>query len=108
MSKIGKRIRAQRRSQKLSVKQIAHCAGVSRLSLHLIEVGLRMPTMTMIVAVADALSLAPGHLFNEAPTGIELSDLRYRDPDAFDLMSRAVAQAKVRARARVEGAEAGL
>jgi transcriptional regulator with XRE-family HTH domain len=59
---IGRRIRRIRHARDKSLRVIAGLAGMSRSTLHRIERGQRELTLSEIVALANALEIAPSTL----------------------------------------------
>jgi len=59
---IGRRIRRIRTARDKSLRVIAGLAGMSRSTLHRIEHGQRDVTLSEIVALANALEIAPAKL----------------------------------------------
>ncbi|WP_342643894.1 helix-turn-helix domain-containing protein [Rhodoligotrophos ferricapiens] len=68
-SLLGQRIRHRRRAIGLSLRELAERSGISIGLLSQIERGLSSPSVRVVAALADALSLSLGNLFTEeSPT----------------------------------------
>lgn len=65
--KFGREIRKRREALKLPREQLAERAGLTANYIGTIELGLRDPSITTIVAIARGLGIAPGDLFSPPP-----------------------------------------
>jgi len=59
----GKKLKKIRIANKLSLRKLALEADMDHMQIALIEKGVTNPTMTTIMAIADALKIHPGELF---------------------------------------------
>lgn len=72
---IGERIRATRKTRKMSLQQLADAAQISKASLEKYEAGTRQPTSAAILALSKALRVGPERI-NGQPywNGAEMED----------------------------------
>lgn len=70
------RIRELRKKNGLTLEQLAHMAGVSRSHLNEIELGRKVPNARRLEAIAHALGVKPGELF-DAPDETAQFIIRY-------------------------------
>lgn len=87
---IGRRIRAIRRDERLSIEEVAARSGLSRVSVSRIESGAVNPSVTTLRSIADALGVFIGSFFIDAPTGTEGTERGITPPalTAFTLVRR--------------------
>jgi transcriptional regulator with XRE-family HTH domain len=62
---VGANVRRLRLKAGMSQNELAEAAGVEQGSISAIEVGLRGPSMLMVMAIAKALDVPPTSLFRE-------------------------------------------
>jgi transcriptional regulator with XRE-family HTH domain len=60
---LGKRIRVLRDGQKLTQERLAWECGCSKSYLSRVEAGLRLPSLDVVVRIAERLSIEPRDLF---------------------------------------------
>lgn len=83
---LGKFIRDQRRTARLSLRKLSHMAGVSNPYLSQIERGLRRPSADILQAIAKALRISAETLYvkagilEEREEGVDLVGQILRDP----------------------------
>jgi len=70
---LGRAIRRLRREQRLTIDDLAHRADVHPTYLSGIERGLRNPTWSKLIAVAEALESSMATIVREAETEYQLS-----------------------------------
>lgn len=90
-AEIGLKISRLRVSRHMTQEELAEKIGVDRVTVFRMENGKRIPDVTTIIALSDALSVAPGEFFParlikksaEKPTGFALNRLidRMSEPD---------------------------
>ncbi|MBK8170731.1 MAG: helix-turn-helix transcriptional regulator [Sandaracinaceae bacterium] len=67
--RFGARVRDLRRAEGLTQEEVAERAGVHPKYVSRVEGGLANPSLAVVIAIANALSLDPAHLFaQDAPT----------------------------------------
>ena len=65
---IGDRIRALRKENRLSIKKLAEMSGVSPAGIHKIENNMMVPTITVLMKLANALNRKVGYFVEEEVT----------------------------------------
>ena len=60
---LGKRLKQFRKAKRLTQAQLAHQAGISRVSLARIEAGTHSPRLETLIALAQALKISLSQLF---------------------------------------------
>lgn len=63
----GKNVQRIRLSKNLSQEKLGELSGLHRTYISGIERGIRNPTLTVIVKIAAALDIEPGHLLKGMP-----------------------------------------
>lgn len=63
----GQRVRSERRAKGLTQERLAFATGLSVTYVASVERGERSIGLTALLAVADALDVAPGHLLDDLP-----------------------------------------
>lgn len=61
----GAVLREHRTSAKLSQEALAHEAGLERTYISFLERGLRQPSLRVLIAIAEALNIAPSELVRQ-------------------------------------------
>ena len=90
MDELGAYLREQRRAAGLSVRRLAHLAGVSNPYLSQIERGIRRPSAEILLHLAKALQLPAEALYvragilEERATDIDLADAVRKDSTIDD------------------------
>lgn len=77
---LGKRIRAQRRQNRMTQEQVAERSGISLSFLGHIERGTRKASLETLVSICNALKVSPGVLLQDS--------LLYSDADAPSVRQR--------------------
>ncbi|MEN3267769.1 helix-turn-helix transcriptional regulator, partial [Pseudonocardia sp.] len=75
---IGPKVRALRRERGLTLQQLAHAADVSTASVHKVERGDMVPTVTTLLKIAGALGV-PVRLFVEDSEPSQAVHTRFGD-----------------------------
>jgi transcriptional regulator with XRE-family HTH domain len=63
---IGRRLRAERDAQRLTLTQLADASGLTKGYLSKVERGRAMPSVASLLRLCDALGLSPGELFEHS------------------------------------------
>lgn len=66
---IGRKVRQLRQERGLTLQQLAHAADVSTASVHKVERGDMVPTITTMLKIAGALEVPVGHFVEDPDTG---------------------------------------
>lgn len=65
LKEFGRRLKKIRTTKKLSIRKLADIADVDFSQIHRIEKGESNPTLTMILALANALKISASDLIND-------------------------------------------
>ena len=69
---LGKRIREERKAQKLTLEKLAEKADIGLVYLGEIERGVKMPSMKIFIKLIEALDISADYILrNELPSGKE-------------------------------------
>lgn len=80
-SGVGRRIKEERRRQKLNLKDLATMAGISFSYLSDIENERNNPSLSKFLDIAAALGKAPSYFFEQESVKEEVSDFASSDPE---------------------------
>lgn len=84
---IGPKVRALRRERGLTLQQLAHAADVSAASVHKVERGDMVPTVTTLLKIAGALEVPIRHFVEESDAGPLAVRSRWRGTGAADAVT---------------------
>lgn len=80
-SGVGRRIKEERRRQKLNLKDLATMAGISFSYLSDIENERNNPSLSKFLDIATALGKTPSYFFEQESVKEEVSDFTSSDPE---------------------------
>src|SRR4051812_27983004 len=81
---IGPKVRALRRERGLTLQQLAHAADVSAASVHKVERGDMVPTVTTLLKIAGALEVPIRHFVEDSEAGPLSVRTRWRGVDSAE------------------------
>lgn len=81
---IGPKVRALRRERGLTLQQLAHAADVSAASVHKVERGDMVPTVTTLLKIAGALEVPIRHFVEDSEAGPLGVRTRWRGVDSAE------------------------